>query len=185
MTTDKIKKLMPVLAAGKSVVAAGFLLMVLTTGTASAHRIPKPCDFVTGGGFIFLDSGAKANFGLVAGCKHHAFTGHLNYIDHDTGLHVKSITIESYTEPTAGSLRRDFCGTADTNQFGEVKFHAAVVDNGEPGTADRFGLALSNGYIASTRTLGGGNIQLHKPNPSTTPPPTFTECDRIAPNPGP
>ncbi len=108
MTTDKIKKLMPVLAAGKSVVAAGFLLMVLTSGTASAHRIPKPCDFVTGGGFIFLDSGAKANFGLVAGCKHHAFTGHLNYIDHDTGLHVKSITIESYTEPTAGSLRRDF-----------------------------------------------------------------------------
>jgi hypothetical protein len=33
--------------------------------------------------------------------------------------------------------------------------------------------------------LGGGNIQLHKPNPSTTPPPTFTECDHIAPNPGP
>jgi hypothetical protein len=33
--------------------------------------------------------------------------------------------------------------------------------------------------------LGGGNIQLHKPNRSTTAPSTFTECSSVAPNPGP
>jgi hypothetical protein len=57
-------------------------------------------------------------------------------------------------------------------------------DNGKPGGADRFGLRLSNGYVLATRELGppgptgGGNIQLHKPNPSTTPPvPAPTEAE--------
>src|SRR5947209_19879924 len=52
-------------------------------------------------------------------------------------------------------------------------------------TSDRFGISLSNGYMLTTRVLAGGNIQLHKPNPSTTPPSTFTECNSIAPDPGP
>jgi hypothetical protein len=49
-------------------------------------------------------------------------------------------------------------------------------DNGEPGVLDRFGIRLSNGYHVSTRLLGeggpgaGGNLQLHKPNPSSTAP---------------
>ena len=65
-------------------------------------------------------------------------------------------------------------------------------DNGEPGGSDRFGLRLSNGYWLSARELGppgpnggGGNIQLHKPNPSTTgptPPPSEAEmCGELPP----
>ena len=56
-----------------------------------------------------------------------------------------------------------------------VWFRVRLEDNGEPGTADRFGIRLSNGYLVSTRLLnggrgGGGNVQLHDPNPSTTGP---------------
>ena len=161
-------------------------LSLLRTTTASAHIIPIPCDFTTGGGFVLKDSGVKANFGLVAGCKHQEFFGHVNYVDHETGLHVSSDSIVGYTEPFAGSNRRDICGQADTNLYGTVGFHVAIVDNGEPGKDnDRFGISLSNGYAVTTRQLEGGNIEIHKPNRSTTPPSTTVECDSIAPNPGP
>jgi hypothetical protein len=41
-------------------------------------------------------------------------------------------------------------------------------DNAEPGRGiDKFGVRLSNGYDLTTRTLAGGNIQLHKENNST------------------
>jgi uncharacterized protein YunC (DUF1805 family) len=44
-----------------------------------------------------------------------------------------------------------------------------------PGTADQFGIRLSNGYLVHTRLLGGGmrgggNVQLHEQNRSTTGP---------------
>ena len=160
-------------------------LLLMTSGLANAHIIPKPCDFTTGGGFVINNAGAHANFGLVAGCKHHEFYGHVNFIDHSIELHVSSLTITGYTEILGMPNRRDICGTAETNLYGEVGYHVVVVDNGEPGTNDRFGLSLSNGYMLTTRELAGGNIEIHKPNRSNTPPATFTECDSIAPDPGP
>lgn len=154
---------------------------------AKAHIVPSPCDFTTGGGFVLTDSGNHANFGLVGGCKNGGFFGHVNFVDHDTigtfaGLHVSSDTIDAYFEPAAGSNVRDICGTADTNLFGTVKFRARTEDNGEPGVGvDKFGLKLTgvsspytgvSAVVVSTRLLAGGNIQLHKPNPSTTGPST-------------
>src|SRR5438270_1815532 len=132
-----IVKVVPALAVTGLVAVT---LMFLRTNTASAHHIPVPCDFTTGGGFVYKDSGIKANFGLVAGCKHEAFFGHVNYVDHETGLHVSSDSITGYTEPSGSTTRRDICGQADTNLFGTVGFHVAVMDNGEPGTSDRFGI---------------------------------------------
>ena len=170
-------------AARTWIVLAGLLLMM--SGFANAHAIPKPCDFTTGGGYVINDAGAHANFGLVAGCKHHEFYGHVNFIDHNFELHVSSLTITGYTEIHGGTNRRDICGVAETNLYGEVGYHVVVVDNGEPGTEDRFGISLSNGYMLTTRQLTGGNVQLHKPNASNTPPATFTECNSIAPDPGP
>jgi hypothetical protein len=64
----------------------------------------------------------------------------------------------------------------DSNDTG-IKSRARTEDNGEPGIGvDRFGLKLTNpitgesAVVVSTRYLAGGNIQLHKPNPSTTGP---------------
>jgi hypothetical protein len=121
----------------------------------------------------------------------------VNFVDHDTtgtfaGLHMSSDTIDAYFEPAAGSNVRDICGTADTNNplFPTVKFRARTEDNGEPGIGvDKFGLKLTatsgplagdSGVVITTRPLAGGNIQLHKPNPSTTgpstPPDEITAC---------
>src|SRR5712691_7893786 len=68
---------------------------LLSRGSVSAHFVPQPCDFTTGGGFVITDGGNHANFGLVGGCKHEGFFGHVNFVDHDTtgtfaGLHVSS-----------------------------------------------------------------------------------------------
>lgn len=162
--------------------------LVFTSNPVSAHL----CDFLTGGGFIIRDSGAKANFGVGGGCKHGSPTwGHLEYIDHGTGLNVHWIDITGYffvegAEPASKNEQptgmRRICGTARTNQLGDVNFMVQAKDTGEPGVDDEFVIRLTTGrggpvvYTTesdSDRTLGGagsggGNIQLHKPNPSTT-----------------
>jgi hypothetical protein len=101
----------------------------------------------------------------------------VNYVDHRTGYHVNSLEIMGYLTPLQGSTTRDICGTATTDGADPqpVFFRVRLIDNGEPGTADQFGIRLSNGYVVTTRTLnagkhGGGNVQLHGPNPSTTGP---------------
>jgi hypothetical protein len=170
--------------------AAGLLMAVLflkSTPVARAHMVPSPCDFTTGGGFVITGDGNHANFGLVGGCKNGGFFGHVNFVDHDTtgmfaGLHVSSDQITAYVQPdpTSHPAYRDICGTADTNLFGQVYFRVRTFDGGEPGIGvDRFGIELkgisppytgAESPVIFTSYLAGGNIQLHKPNPSTTGP---------------
>jgi hypothetical protein len=136
---------------------------------------------------------AKANFGVAGGCKHGSPTwGHLNYVDHgfNPPFHVRWTSITGYREiETRGNAddpkkrgTREIYGTATTNQpgFTNVDFCVRVIDNGEPGRDDVFIIWV--GFPGqppvyrtdgdSDNTLGGGgpgggNIQLHKPNPST------------------
>jgi hypothetical protein len=191
----KITKLVSTFFVGALLVS---VLMFKDTPLAKAHIVPSPCDFTTGGGFVLTDSGNHANFGLVGGCKNGGFFGHVNFVDHDTsgtfaGLHVSSDTIDAYFEPVAGSNVRDICGTADTNLFGTVKFRARTEDNADPNPGgrgvDKFGLKLTgvsppftgmSAVVITTRVLAGGDIELHKPNPSTTgpatPPNEITAC---------
>jgi len=116
-------------------------------------------DFVTGGGWIPLPSGAKANFAVAGGDKNGALWGHLLYIDHGTGMKVKGTGVTKYV--VTGTTSRHIEGTADIDgQLGT--YSVDVADNGEPGRGvDTFSIQLSNGYSASS-LLGGGNIQLHK-----------------------
>lgn len=165
------------------------LALLLVSGSAFAW----PCDFLTGGGFI-IHNGFKANFGVGGGCKNGFPTwGHLEYIDHGTGLNVHWTSITAYQEwdtsaspkgrPTGARL---VCGTARTNLFGDVDFVVLARDAGEPGVNDQFDIRLRKAgvvvydttlecpqyhYLGSScapGTNGGGNIQLHKPNPSNT-----------------
>jgi len=163
------------MAAG--LVAAGALVASIPT---KAHFVPIPCDFITGGGFIFRDDGARANFGAHGGCKNGGFWGHVNYVDHGgefgvSPYHVKSTEITGYLIDPDFPNARDICGKATTNAGEEVTFRVRMEDNGEPGRNDRFGIRLSNGYLVTARLLanggpGGGNIQLHKGNNSNTGP---------------
>jgi hypothetical protein len=115
-------------------------------------------DFVTGGGWI-TPSGAKANFGVAGGIKQGAFWGHLTYIDHGTGMKVKGTGVTAYT--VTGPTSRHIEGTAEINGASGT-YKVDVADNGEPGRSDTISISLSTGYSA-TRSLAGGNIQLHKP----------------------
>ena len=153
------------------------------------------CDFLTGGGFIYPDGTNKGNFGVGGGCKKGSGTngvpywGHLEYHDHGLDLNVHVIDITAYfpegdtgTDPKTGQPTgtRWVCGTARTDKFGDVDFAVRASDAGEPGTADEFDIQLTqNGLIVYTTftgaphklgggTGGGGNIQLHKLNNSTT-----------------
>ena len=162
------------------------LPFALLAGQAQAHFVPAPCDFITGGGWVFTNSGAKANFGAHGGCKNGDFWGHVNVVDHSAdGGHLRSTRITGYLMDPAFPNARDICGEGVVNNSESVRFRVRMEDNGEPGGLDRFGLRLSNGYLLSTRELGpagrtggGGNIQLHKPNPSTTgPSPAPTEFE--------
>jgi len=180
-----------------SALGLAVLMLVLTGPAATAWD--APCDFLTGGGFIITTASgahdpAKANFAIGGGCKHGSPTwGHLNYIDHATRLHVHWTSITAYlaegdglgdtsTDPKTRQPigTRLICGTARTNQIGDVDFMVIAKDAGEPGTSDTFTirLAQAGGIVYTTEgdsehrlnqgEGGGGNIQLHKPNPSTT-----------------
>jgi hypothetical protein len=148
--------------------------------------VPSPCDFITGGGFVLTDSGEKANFGSHGGCKDGAFWGHVNYVDHggSSGVspyHVDSTEITAYGEDPAFPNAREICGMATTNAGETVQFRVRMEDNGESGTNDTFGIVLDNGYILKRRPLGdggpgGGDVRLHKPNPSTTAPTSPPDC---------
>src|SRR6266704_848399 len=94
------------------------VLLAFRTAPVKAHVLPAPCDFTTGGGFVLTDAGNHANFGLVGGCKHGGFFGHVNFVDHNNGLHVSSDSITGYVNPCPGcdgvfaaNNARDICGT--------------------------------------------------------------------------
>jgi hypothetical protein len=180
-------------------VAAAALTITSVPLRAGYYFKPTPCDFITGGGFIFTDWASRGNFGAHGGCKNGGFWGHVNYVDHGgfmnvTPYHVNSTEITGYlmSDNPQFATAREICGIARTNAGESLRFRVRMVDNGEPGRLDRFGIILENGYWVTTRTLadggpGGGNIQLHKSNPSTTgptPPPTEAAMCGGLPSPG-
>ena len=165
-----------------ALIAAGALAAGIGAPT-TAHAtswIPAPCDFVTGGGFVFKDNGERINYGVHGGCKHGEFWGHVNFVDHEDGLHFSSTRITGYVWDPAMPNSRDICGKATVNDSAyEVSFRIHLEDNGEPGVNDKFGIVIDNWnaptrfYTVSSRKLangegGGGNVQLHKSNNSTT-----------------
>ncbi|WP_091059148.1 choice-of-anchor P family protein [Opitutus sp. GAS368] len=134
----------------------------ISCGAATPPPPGSPCDFITGGGWITgTPSGAKGNFGVAGGTTDSgAFWGHLNYIDHGSGMHVKDTAVTGYQiDPTDPDCRLiDYAVTID-GAPGTARVRAC--DKGEPGVNDVFEITLSNGYHAAGN-LGGGNIQLHK-----------------------
>ena len=116
---------------------------------------PQDKDFVTGGGWF---GQPRKNFAVAGGIKNGNFWGHLLYIDHGTGMKVKGTGVTAYT--VTGTTSRHIEGTCEINGQPGGNYAVDVDDQGEPGTADRFALAL-NGTPVARGVLEGGNIQLH------------------------
>src|SRR5438093_1940082 len=101
-----------------------FVIAALMVPTADAHFVPAPCDFITGGGWVIGDSGAKVNFGAHGGCKHGAFWGHVNVLDHSLNppAHLKSTEITGYLmDPNGPPTARDICGFGDVTVNGSTQ----------------------------------------------------------------
>lgn len=95
---------------------------------------------------------------MASGIKNDAFWGHLQYIDHGTGMKVKGTGVTGYE--VTGTTSRRIQGTCEINGQAGFTYTVDVADNGEPGRDDTFSISLSDGYTAAGN-LAGGNIQLH------------------------
>lgn len=136
----------------------------ITCGTAGPPP-PSECGKLTGGGWILAPDGAKGTFAVSGGIRFGQFWGHLNYIDHGTGMHVKSTDVTGFATDPSDSDCRDITYNVTIDGVPGTAFVVAC-DNGEPGRNDTFNITLSNGYTAGGSLggagPGGGNIQLHK-----------------------
>lgn len=95
-----------------------------------------------------------------------AATGHLNYLNHTTGLHgqgtVTDVDVLSVHPDGAPRMAR-FSGTCDG--VPGCTFSVTVEDNGEPATSDRFGITIVSPSLNEERALRivrNGNIQVHE-----------------------
>ena len=138
-------------------------------GITCGEKPPPPesdCGKLTGGGWITgTPSGDKGTFGVSGGIRRGEFWGHLNYIDHGTGMHVRSTAVTGFTvDPTDADCRIITYDVLINDTAGTATVRAC--DKGEPGRNDIFEITLSTGYHAGGdlggARPGGGNIQLHK-----------------------
>jgi len=127
---------------------------------------PTDCGKLTGGGWVVgTPSGAKGTFAVGGGIRRGTFWGHLNYIDHGTGMHVHATQTTGFTvDPTDPDCRIITYNVTIDGTSGTATVRAC--DKGEPGRNDIFEITLSNGYHAGGDLggddPGGGNVQLHK-----------------------
>jgi len=122
--------------------------------------------FVTGGGTILHD-GVTACFGFNVRYQGNGNAqGSLLYIElRPTGVvKLKSNAMQSLSIVGNTGV---FIGKATLNDVGNHTFRVTVVDNGEPGRNDQFGLrvtapggAIIPGLTFDPITLSGGNIQV-------------------------
>lgn len=163
----------------RSISTLGVVALMLAARAAGAQS-PPPCDFLTGGGYIFnsLNDNARANFGVGGSCKTggdaHGLWGHLEYVDHGGFLgvspfnvHWNTITAYSFVDPST----RMICGTARTNlpsPNDTVNWVVTATDN--EGSTDMFMIQVvgpTMSYSTGDETLAGGVIEIHKPNASS------------------
>ena len=108
---------------------------------------------------------SNATFGFTVRCC--AASGNLEYDDHGANVRIKAQTINGLFISAGGcgpNTHATFTGTAQViRSTGTTteSFTVDVDDCGEPGTADKFGIETAT-YSNASKTLIGGNIQIHK-----------------------
>jgi hypothetical protein len=120
---------------------------------------------VTGGGQVVPTYGDKASFGFVAqrGSFAGPTTGHCNYVNHTTGLHVNGpVTLLVLLDATSAMFK----GTGLCNGA-LCTFEVKVTDGGEPGrNRDKIQVEVtpySPLEVFPEKAIKNGNIQVHKP----------------------
>ena len=155
---------------GTTAVPTGAVTLTNTEVSVCGGAPPHPPIKVTGGGQIPVPDPAstgRATFGFNAqpnqsggGAK-----GHLNYVNHVTGLHVNGPVddiVVIATNPDGSPKTVLFSGTC--GNLPACSFTVTVEDKGEPGRSDEFGIRVTGGRseVRSQRVISRGNIQFHR-----------------------
>jgi hypothetical protein len=142
------------------------------TGTATKTWTLPPStplcdvDFVTYGVRIIALNGDLANAGGNARVDGDGNpTGQHEYQDRGPAqpMNVHSINMLAVVctaIPGVGGIAQIY-GEATIDGAGSYIYRIDVEDRGEPGTSDKYWIALSNGYTSGDQTLVGGNVQIH------------------------
>ncbi len=129
------------------------------TITVPVAMVTKSNGKVTGG--MRMDvPGGYATAGFVFMTRQGRPEGSLEYIDHATGLNLHTDAIKLvYVQGRKAVIGGDVLVGGVWHDF-----QLTLIDNGEPGTEDRFELVVTTGYIVGRdQTIEGGNDQIHPP----------------------
>jgi Ice-binding-like len=169
------------------------VMMEGNTVSACSFRLPLPVHApvkVTGGGQITVSDTGPAGFatyGFNAKPPETTggVTGHLNYLNHVSGLHVNGtvtdvdvVTLDTDESSLPPKMVR-FSGTCGSG----CTFSVIVEDNGEPGRDDRFGIVVVGSTADETtpvRVVRNGNIQVRLGLTTTTNQSSFRAGDVMA-----
>ncbi|MCA1708765.1 MAG: hypothetical protein LC808_37990, partial [Actinobacteria bacterium] len=113
---------------------------------------------MTGGGQMDDAYGQNASFGFNAQIKNGVSSGHFNYVDHVTGLHINGkVELVYFVDAATRTIK--FRGTDSKTG---CQFDVTVTDKAEPGAnQDRFGLTTTCAETQTYRPIRRGNIQWH------------------------
>ena len=151
------------------------------SGTTAFLVYDPSAGFASGGGWIINpNTGYRANYGVnVKYLKNGNAQGSILYIEHrpDGDYKFKSTSLNSSggfaIVPITGGAEAQIAGKGNFGLngvfTGNYSFIARVIDKGNPGTNDQFGLKLiapngqvMNEFTFNPVTLGGGNNQVPK-----------------------
>ena len=120
---------------------------------------------ITDGGWFVADNFDRANFGGNAKVSADGLTvtGQETYQDKGPAqqMNVHSTDLIATTCSNDMTMATIF-GTATIDGSGTFIFRIDVIDLGESGTNDAYGIILSNGYFSGEHQLQGGNVQIHQ-----------------------
>ena len=134
---------------------------VIPDRSAILITLLPPSGKVTGGGQIDVNPDGKGSFGFNAkldnGGASGAASGHLNYLNHVTRVHLEC-TVTNFTvlmPPMA-----TFNGTCSSKTYTGT-FTARVKDNGQSGKTDEFRISYG-AVVEEGGVLRSGNINIHR-----------------------
>jgi hypothetical protein len=119
---------------------------------------------ITNGGWFVASNRDRASFGGNARVDADgSVEGEQEYLDHGPAQarNVHSIEFTATTCSDDLTMATIF-GTATVDGSGTFAFRIDVIDMGEPGSNDSYGIIMSDGYASGQHLLLGGNVQIHK-----------------------
>jgi hypothetical protein len=120
---------------------------------------------ITEGGWITANNGDRASFGGNAKVTADGTSvqGQQDYQDHGPAQARNVHSIELLATTCSDDLTTaTIFGTATIDGSGTFVFRIDVMDQGEPGVNDSYGIMLSDGYFSGQQQLQGGNVTIHK-----------------------